>query len=235
MAHAFEGFPEGGFSFFHQLAICQDREWFKTHKADYEALWLTPMTALFDELHVSFRPLFPELKKTTPKVFRIYRDVRFSKDKAPFKTSIAAVLPLFAGAAAPEGATALYCDFSDKPFVALGRWQMDTPLLARFRKFVAADKTGVPFAKKTESLRKKGFSFAAHGSLKRPPPGFEATHPRIEWLKLKGFALTLPEVPPSLLADGRGLVKHLKTHVTQAAPVIQWIEAMARGKTLPKL
>jgi uncharacterized protein (TIGR02453 family) len=231
----FEGFPQGGFAFFHQLAICQDREWFKTHKADYEALWQQPMTALFDELHAGLKPLFPELAKTSPKVFRIYRDVRFSKNKAPFKTSIAGVLPLFGGAPRAEGATGFYCDFSDEPFVAAGRWQMETPLLTRFRKFIDEEKTGAPFAKAVKKLEAVGFGLSSMEALKRPPAGFQADHPRIELLKRKGFALTFPKLDPALLADGRGLVKLLKAQVKQASPLLHWLEAMARGKQLPKL
>jgi uncharacterized protein (TIGR02453 family) len=232
---AFAGFPEGGFAFFHQLAICQDREWFKAHKEAYEGLWQQPMAALFDELHVALRPAFPELKNTKPKVFRIYRDVRFSKNKAPFKTSVAAILPLFGGAAKPEGSTSLYCDFSDEPFVAAGRWMMDGPLVTRFRKAVALDKTGVPFARAVERVERAGFTIASHEALKRPPPGFDKDHPRLALLKLKGFALSFPKLDPALLADGRGLVARLKADVKQAAPLLRWVEALARTKRLPDL
>lgn len=235
MTTPFDGFPEGGLAFFDQLKICQDRAWFKAHKADYEALWQQPMVKLFDLLHQDLRRQFPELSKTQPKVLRIYRDVRFSKDKAPFKTSCTAILPLYAGAAMPEGATSLYCDFGIEPFVAAGRWMMDGPLLRRFRGFIAAEKTGAPFATAVARAQAVGFTIASHGALKRPPPGIAADHPRLALLKLKGFALTFPQLSRSLLADGPGLVRRLKADVKRAAPLLQWLEAMARGKSLPKL
>lgn len=233
---AFDGFPKGGVNFFRQLAISQDREWFKAHKADYEELWATPMAALFDELHRVARPLFPEAADTKPKVFRIYRDVRFSKDKAPFKTTSSAVLPLFGGSATAEGGTGFYCEFGAEPFVAAGRWMMEGPLLARYRAAVADEKTGAPLAKAIEKLKKAGFTLSAHDALKRPPPGFDATHPRLELLKLKGFGVTFPAFGPEQLQDGPGLVKRLKGDLKKVAPLLHWIEAVARGtKPLPKV
>lgn len=233
---AFDGFPKGGVNFFRQLAISQDREWFKAHKADYEELWATPMAALFDELQRVVKAQFPETEGTQAKVFRIYRDVRFSKDKTPFKTTVSGVLPLFGGSAKAEGGTGFYCEFGTEMFVAAGRWMMEPPLLARYRAAVADEKSGAPVGQAVEKLRKAGFTLSAHDALKRPPPGFDAAHPRVELLKLKGFGLTFPAVEPGLLQDGPGLVKRLKGDLQKVAPLLHWIEAVARGtKPLPKV
>lgn len=222
-------------NFFRQLAVLQDREWFKAHKADYEELWQQPMTELFDELHAKLQKAFPEAKQTKPKVFRIYRDVRFSKDKAPFKTECAAVLPLFPSPAGPEAATGFYCSFGETPFVAAGRWRMEGPLLARFRKTIAADKTGAPFAAAVKRLEQRGFTVATSEALKRPPPGFDKAHPRVELLKLKGFAFEFPARSVAALADGKKLVAGLVKEVEATAPVLRWLQALATAKPLPKL
>src|SRR5215210_4710551 len=89
---AFLGFPREGARFFAQLAVKQDREWFKEHKAQYAELWETPMKALMEELAPKLAKRYPGVKLLPPKHFRIYRDVRFSKDKSPFKTTINAMI-----------------------------------------------------------------------------------------------------------------------------------------------
>jgi uncharacterized protein (TIGR02453 family) len=232
---AFTGFPDGGLDFFRQLAISQNRDWFKAHKDAYELLWLHPMTALFAELHQVLRPGFPELENVSPKVFRIYRDVRFSKNKAPFKTSIAAILPLYAGGDRAEGGTGFYCDFGETPFVAAGRWSMEPDLLKHFRATVAADKTGVPFARAVQKATQAGFSISSMDALKRPPPGFDKAHPRVELLKLKGFALRFPERKASDLKNGRKLRDGLVADLKRITPLLKWLEALSRHTALPKL
>jgi uncharacterized protein (TIGR02453 family) len=231
---AFSGFPEGGLAFFRQLAITQDREWFKAHKDAYELLWLKPMTSFVDELHAALKPSFPELKQVKPKIFRIYRDVRFSKNKTPFKTTISAVLPLFASGDRPEGATALYCEFGEEPFIAAGRWMMEPDLLKRFRKTVAEEKTGAPLARAVEKATKAGFGLSASGALKRAPPGFPKDHPRVELLKRKGFAFTFPTRSSSALRQGK-LLRDVVADLKQVAPVVRWLEALARNTALPRL
>lgn len=231
---SFDGFPRGGVNFFRQLKVLQDREWFKAHKADFEELWQRPMTALFDELHQRLQRVFPSVKQTQPKVFRLYRDVRFSKDKSPFKTHMAAVLPLFPGKS-PEWATGFYCSFGEEVYVAAGRWMLEPDELARFRKAVLAEKTGAPLAAAVKKLTAKGFEVAAHESLKRPPPGVDKAHPRRALLQLKGFAFSFPRRSAASLEDGKKLVAGLVKDVEAAAPLLRWVEALSKGGPLPKV
>jgi len=234
-AMSFDGFPRGGVDFFRELAVRQDRDWFKAHKADYERLWQKPLTALFDELHEKLQRTFPEVKKSKPKVFRIYRDVRFSRDKSPFKTHAAGLLPLYPSRSTPEAATGFYASFGADIFLGGGRWHMEGDELARFRKALLADKTGVPFAKSVQKLEAKGFTHGAHDVLKRPPPGVDKAHPRVALLKLKGFALGFPPRRASDLADGRKLVAGIVKDVEAAAPVLRWLQALSVGKPLPRV
>ncbi len=219
----FSGFPKGGARFFAQLAATQDRDWFKANKAEYQRLWEAPMKALFDALAEKLARSFP--RAGPPKHFRIYRDVRFSKDKSPFKTSIAAVLPLFGGG--PTSDTGLYLDLGAKPFAAAGRWMLDGDELARYRK--AVDTRGAPFAKDVAKARRLGYELMAHETLKRVPAPWDAAHRRAELLKLKGFALTFPPLTPSLLASPK-LVDRVVADTKRIAPLLQWVEAAARGK-----
>lgn len=221
---AFSGFPNGGGAFFAQLASTQDRDWFKAHKAEYLRLWEAPMKALFEALHATLRGRFP--KVGAPKHLRIYRDVRFSKDKAPFKTEIAASLPLFGGDALMG--CGLYASFGRENLVAAGRWMMDGAELARYRKALAGA-GGAAFAKGVAKAKQAGYEVMVHQALKRVPPPYPAEHARAELLKLKGFALGFPKLPGSALADA-ALVDRIVKQTKAVAPLLKWVEAAATGK-----
>src|SRR5690242_14540278 len=100
------GFPKAGVTWVHHLAVAQNREWFQAHRDGYEDLWLTPMKALLDEVHAPLEKLYGQ-KLGPAKIFRLNRDVRFSKDKSPYKTHVAAMIP-FEGFGKMEGPAALY-------------------------------------------------------------------------------------------------------------------------------
>src|SRR5688572_4317860 len=111
----FTGFPRGGERFFAELAAEMSREWFAAHKDDYERLWLRPMEALLEDVHARLAPAYKGVGLAAPKVFRIYRDVRFSKDKVPYKTHIAGVIMAGKGGAdsVMDQPAALYVSFGD--------------------------------------------------------------------------------------------------------------------------
>src|SRR5258705_5496274 len=88
----FTGFPRDGVKFFRELAARQDREWFKDHKAAYVEKWEAQMKALLDDIGPAISKQYRGVKLLPPKHFRIYRDVRFAKDKSPFKTNVAAMI-----------------------------------------------------------------------------------------------------------------------------------------------
>src|SRR4029453_17142710 len=85
----FEGFA--GVDFFRELQKRQSREWFAKHKTEYEAGFVKPMAALLREAARALERSYPDCELDQPKVFRIHRDVRFSRDKSPYKTHIAGV------------------------------------------------------------------------------------------------------------------------------------------------
>jgi uncharacterized protein (TIGR02453 family) len=122
-------------------------------------------------------------------MMRIYRDIRFSKDKSPFKTYVAAH---FWPAKGKEGAApALYLRVEPgASVIGGGIWQPEPRALKKIRDRIAADpKTW----RKVTSEQKLGSGCAMSGeSLKRPPPGYDANHPLIEDIKRKDFAVAVP-------------------------------------------
>src|SRR5438874_1709930 len=90
----FSGFPDEAIQFFLELQAEQSRVWFKAHQADYERLCRRPMELLITELQQRLVDVYPGIAQVEPHVFRIQRDTRFSKDKSPYKTNIAADLSI---------------------------------------------------------------------------------------------------------------------------------------------
>ena len=218
----FEGFPREGRTFFRELSKNQDREWFQQNKPRYEALWEQPLKALVREVARKLSGTFPDLEDPKPKIFRLYRDTRFSADKTPFKTHAAAVLPLFGGS--PMEGTGLYLHFgADESFVVAGRWRMDKASLEHFRAFVADDESGERGEELLKKAERAGFSAGAHESLKRVPPPYPADHVRAEMLKRKGLALTFPPLDAQTMSS-KELASWVSTHAKKLAPLLEWIE-----------
>jgi uncharacterized protein (TIGR02453 family) len=215
----FTGFPKEGVSWFQSLAVAQNREWFQAHKAGYEQLWLSPMKALLDELPAGLTKVYRRALGV-PKVFRLNRDVRFSKDKSPYKTHIAALIP-FEGAAPMEGPAALYVGLGLTDVVAFGFYMLDPPSLKRMRQRIVDGRTGRELQRRVDLAQRKGLKLGGHEQLKRAPVGFDAEHPRIELLKHKGLTLTRTDIP-----KGARFTKAFKPWLLEqaknAAPVIQW-------------
>ena len=219
---AFPGFSKDGDKFFAQLAARQDREWFKEHKGEYASLWEAPMKALMEELAPKLQKQYSGWKLDPPKHFRIYRDVRFAKDKSPFKTNIAAMVG-FPGGEEIGAPAAVYLHFGLEDIVAAGHWTLPPDKLKRFRKLVDEEKTGAELQKKVDALEKKGFKVEALEALKRVPPGFDPEHPRARLLKQKGFGVSFPKIPAGVRHSPK-LAQWIADHSAQAAAVVRWVE-----------
>src|SRR6185369_9933529 len=139
----FSGFSRKGHAFFKELGKRQDRDWFKAHKSDYETLWVEPMKALLEGLLPAIGKAYKGLPIKEPKIFRIQRDVRFAKDKSPYKTNIAAMVGL-----------------------ATGHWMLPGPDLEKFRKLILDEDDGEELAKRVKKLEAKGFGVASFEALK---------------------------------------------------------------------
>jgi uncharacterized protein (TIGR02453 family) len=220
---AFEGFADADGKFFRALAKNNEREWFQGRKAEYEEGFHTPMKALLEDVRASVDGLYPHCDLDEPKVFRIFRDVRFSKDKSPYKTHIGGYLPMKRSGKSASAPAALYVHVGDtERFAAAGHYMMDGPDLARFRAAVVDDARGGELGKILAKLKKKGFSIEQHDVLKRVPKGFDAEHPRAELLKGKGLTATFPDLPKGILASPK-LVKWLVGASKDVAPLVEWL------------
>lgn len=221
-APTFTGFARGAPGFFHQLAAEMSRDWFAAHKADYEALWVAPMTALLDEVRAGIAPAYRGVTLAPPKLFRIHRDVRFSKDKTPYKTHCAGILSIGGGAVMESGA-ALYLHLGLDEYCGAGFYGFTPEQLARWRKLVAAEKSGKEIAALLATAARAGLTLGAQDVLARIPRGLDPEHPRAELLRHKGCVLGFPAIPRGAIHQP-ALATWLVEHATRAAPVVRWLQ-----------
>ena len=164
---AFRGWPTGAVEFFEELEINNTKAYWVAHKEIYDTSVLSPMMALLAELGSEFGE---------GRVFRPYRDTRFSLDKSLYKTNIAA------------HNDAGYISLSSTALgVGTGLYMPSADQLARFRASVAHDRTGAQIAGVVASLRRKKIEVTAHEVLKSAPRGYPTDHPRIALLRHKGL------------------------------------------------
>jgi uncharacterized protein (TIGR02453 family) len=222
----FDGFADAERRFFRNLARNQRRDWWEGHRGEYEAGWLAPMRALLDEVRERIEPVFPRQPLAAPKVFRIHRDVRFSKDKSPYKTHIGGYIGIEGAGAGPSAPAPLYLHLgADELFACAGHYMMDGAQLARYRAAVADDRTGPALAGLLAPLVKAGFQLGSHDTLQKTPRGFDPAHPRADLLRRKGLMVTFPALPAGLLTSRR-LLDWLVRHVRRAAPLVEWLAAV---------
>jgi uncharacterized protein (TIGR02453 family) len=219
----FEGFADRDGRFFQALARNQRRDWFEAHRQEYEQGWLAPMKALLAEVREQIEPFFRHEALAPPKVFRIHRDVRFSKDKSPYKTHIGGYLAIDGGGQGPSAPAALYVHVGARElFVAAGQYMMDGPQLARFREAIVDARQGGALASLLRKLTRAGFAAGSHDMLQRVPRGFDPDHPRAELLRRKGLIVSFPTARREIMVS-RTLVPWLVTHTKRAAPLVEWL------------
>jgi uncharacterized protein (TIGR02453 family) len=216
----FTGFERGADAFWHELSVEMNKEWFTENKQRYETEWVQPMTQLLTDVAARLAKAYKPIALTAPKVMRIHRDVRFAKDKAPYKTHIGAVI--MTGTKLGEGPAALYLHMGlEEEFVGVGSYMFDPARLAKWRKLVAG-KDGGALARIVDKLRAAGYQVGGHEDLKRVPKPFDAEHPRAEYLKMKGLTGGFPDIPKGLIHKP-GFVDWLVEHGTAMEPLVGWL------------
>jgi len=220
---SFSGFADGDAKFFRALAKNQKRAWFLAHKAEFQDGYQEPLRQLLDEVSAGVDKAYKHSELEAPKLFRIFRDVRFSKDKTPYKTHASGVIQTKRQGKITEVPMALYFQVGlPSSFAAAGHYMMDPRSLAGFRKAVADDKRGRELVRLLATLEKKGFSVRSYEFYKRVPKGFDPEHPRAEHLRRKGLTVGFPAFPKGILASPK-LVPWLVIHAKAAAPLVEWL------------
>jgi uncharacterized protein (TIGR02453 family) len=201
---AFEGFPEEGFHFFRELAVNNNREWFAEHKQEYIDYLQTPAVSLVVELGERLKSEFPGIAydlrtNGAGSIMRIYRDIRFSKDKTPYKTHIG--INFWEGPQ-KKGSPGFhfYMDTEGAAFYG-GYHLFPKEYLAAYRESVASDASGEELRKALDKMVKnKGFEFGGE-QLKKVPPGYDKESPRGDLLHYKGLWVKSSKLNPETLGS----------------------------------
>ena len=181
----FAGFPKECVSFLKKLKKNNNRDWFNVHKSEYEDFVKLPMRSFIVAMKQSFLKIAPEIDADPKRsMFRIYRDTRFSKNKLPYKTHVAAVFHLKGHW---QGSAGFYVHVEPGAVYAGGGIYMpDSNQLKLIRKAIV-EKSGEFRSIVEGKAFKKRFKSLEGEKLQRAPLGFSPDHPMVEWLKYKSF------------------------------------------------
>jgi uncharacterized protein (TIGR02453 family) len=210
---AFRGWPDEALEFFEGLEADNSKTYWQQNKDRYETLVRAPMQELIDELA-------PEWGEG--RIFRPYRDIRFSGDKSPYKTNIAANLG--------EGYVQLSADGLG---AGSGMWHMAPDQLERYREAVSQDESGAALETIVAKARAAGISVTAHEVLKTAPKGYPKDHPRIELLRNKGL-IAWREWPPEAWLGTRRAKDRVVDFLRRSKPLHEWLQSEVGPSTLPE-
>jgi uncharacterized protein (TIGR02453 family) len=210
---SFSGWPEEALDFYEGLEADNSKAYWTRQKAVYEDKVLRPMTELLEEL----APEFGE-----GKIFRPYRDIRFSKNKSPYKTHMGATLG--------SG----YLQFSAKGLAAGGGMhEMAADQLDRYRQAVASHVTGTELEQLIVGIERQGIEVAGRDPLKSAPRGYPADHPRVGLLRYKGI-FAWKEWPVEAWLETAAAKDHIVGFLLATRPLHTWLGANVGSSTMER-
>jgi len=206
----FAGFPVAALDFYDDLEVDNTKSYWEKHKATYDNDVKAPMVALVSALAQEFA-----LDRQSYKVFRPYRDVRFAKDKTPYKTNQGAYV-------AVGPATGWYVEISARGVrTGGGCYEMSGERLGAFRDAVADDKTGAQLSRITNKLSKAGWEIGGE-QLKTAPRGYDAEHKRIDLLRHKSLFAGRSHGFEKVIHTA-GLLDEVRADWRALRPLIDWL------------
>jgi uncharacterized protein (TIGR02453 family) len=210
---AFSGWPSEALEFYEGLEADNSKAYWTANKAVYEDLVRAPMEELIAELVAQLGE---------GRIYRPYRDVRFSADKTPYKTAISA-------------------SFTKRGYIQLGAsglgagagmWMMASDQLDNYRKAVDADKTGTELLALAAKIEKQGIEVGGHGALKSAPRGYPKDHPRVDLLRQKGLT-AWRSWPVEAWLGTKAAKTHLLKFFEASQPLDDWLARNVGDSELP--
>ena len=199
---AFRGWPDQALEFFEGLEADNSKAYWTAHKTVYDEKVRAPMEELIAELEPKFG---------AGKIFRPYRDVRFSADKSPYKTEVAAVIGDGYVRLSAEGLGA-----------GLGMWMLAPDQLDRYRRAVSDDSSGSKLAELIAELTRQRIEVSGHDQVKTVPRGYPRDHPRAELLRNKGIA-AFKQWPVASWLGTAAAKKRVEDFFVSARPLGDWL------------
>jgi len=213
----FQGWPVEAFDFYAELESNNNRGWWQEHRPVYRSGVVGPFEEFAESVAVEFG---------TMRLFRPNRDVRFSKDKSPYKTAAAAMTE-------SEGGSSYYLQLAAEGLMAgVGMYHLANDQLTRYRDAIADDRTGAEIETITDRLTAAGYEVASAGSLKTAPRGWDRDHPRIALAKRKGLVI-MKSFPRAKWQSTPAAAERILTVWRDAAPLVAWLDLHVGPSTLP--
>ena len=213
-------FPADALAFLRALKRNNRREWFKPRKDRFDAVVRAPMIALIERLAIDFREFAPDLVASpTASMYRIYRDTRFSENKTPYKTHVAAVFPC-RGLPKHQGAGLYFHVSPDEVWVGGGMYAPDTSQLQAVREHIAGNLRRLRAIVESPAFRRAVGKLDGE-RLRRVPRGFAKDHEAADYLRFRQF-LAGREFAPAFAASPRfyaGVVKVFR----EVAPLTRFL------------
>ncbi|MFN8233269.1 MAG: DUF2461 domain-containing protein [Actinomycetota bacterium] len=208
----FRGWPAEALEFYDGLEAENTKAYWQRHRHEYDTLVREPMEALLTELE----PNWGEWR-----IFRPYRDVRFSVDRSPYKTHIGAVIGDGYIQLGAEGMAA-----------GSGMWEMAPDQLERYRGAVDSPRAGVSLERIVEEVRRLGFETTGRGMLKTTPRGYPRDHPRIALLRYRGLAAWKAWSTGAWLGTHRAKDR-IEVFFRASEPLNEWLHGHVGPSRLP--
>jgi uncharacterized protein (TIGR02453 family) len=208
---SFSGISDEALEFYEGLAADNTKTYWTAHKSTYEGVVREPLVALCDTLAPEFGSVH---------LFRPYRDVRFARDKSPYKEQ--------------QGATVGNCYVHISAtglFAAVGYYRMASDQVTRYREAVDDDRTGPELERVVTTIRDQGYVVDGE-TLKTRPRGYPADHPRIELLRHRSLVAWIDFGAPDWLATAAA-ADRVATAWREMLPLHDWLHSHVGSSELP--
>jgi len=222
----FDGFPKTALKFFADLEKNNNRDWFNAHRDTFDNDVIAPAQAFIADLGNLLKSLHPAITFDTRangsgSLFRIYRDVRFSKDKSPYKTHAGILFWLGKNPKKTENPGFYIGIDAHGAHVYAGMWQFPKTALDKYRGLVSDPEVGAELASLLAALEGKGYEIV-EPHYKRVPRGFEQDHPNAALLKLNAVHAGWKNVAPDIVTSP-DFVLAAFDHCQAMWPMVEWI------------
>ena len=219
----FNGFSREFLSYFENLKNNNSKEWFENNRQDYEKYVLHPAREFVVAMGQKLRRVAPQINaipKINKSLFKINRDVRFSKDKSPYKTYMG--IWLWEGNRKRMESTGFYLHVENKALlIGVGIKMFPKPQLDRYRQAVVDKKLGTELKKTAKKVVDQGYLIDGK-HYKKVPRGYEADQPNADFLLYNGLTARLEEkVPEAFFSDA--IIDYAYAHYKNMLPLHRWL------------
>jgi uncharacterized protein (TIGR02453 family) len=227
---SFDGFSDETFRYLAELTANNEKAWFEANRARYEACYLAPALAFIEAIGPRLRELPGDVRyeaRVNGSLFRVNRDVRFSKDKTPYKNHVD--MWFWQGERKGWESPGYYMRLlPDEIILGAGMHSFSKEGLTAFRQAVLDDVKGAALEEVVASVSRAGPYAVAGESRKTVPRGFDPGHPRARLLRYEALNANLAGPIPSESADP-GFVDSCFGHFKAVSPINAWLTSVFKG------